>query len=584
MAKLDEQQTSRSRRTKSTTHDGPKSELRGRDLIYVDTDDDVTSIVSKIKASTESVVALVPPKRVGVLQSVVNLKLLQRAAKMAQKRLAIVTTDPALINLASGLAIPVAKNINAQAKVPDMVDDEEVSDIIDGSDASNSGLPNRSKRLADDKEISAAVAAIETDDKIKNDLDADGVPDDEKTAKPKSSAKKRPKVPSINNLRKKIIIGGVTGVVLICFLVWALVFAPLATITIKAKTSSVDISRTLSLVPSGDKDAAAGLLQPVVKQKKTNESVKFTATGTKEVGEKAKGTVAFCYDVPNYNDHTGDKIAKLDLEAGTLLYADGVQFATDAPLSIEPGRNSDDQCETYYSVKATAVTIGEEGNISQNTLMSVSGYSNLKAVAKSDFTGGSKKTVKAVQQSDVDAAVAKLNETGDSDAARDELEGQMTDSTVVIDSSFNVSQGDIKVSPAVGEEASDQATASVEITYSLVGVDKDDLGDVLDALLDEEVDKDKQKIYSNGLDSVKFSNFQAMDNGYTVKISSSGHVGPVINEDDIKKEAVGKKSEEIKAMISQQDGVEDVNVAMSPFWVSSISSENKIKVNFEIDE
>ena len=161
MAKLDEQQTSRSRRTKPATHDGPKSELRGRDLIYVDTDDDVTSIVSKIKASTESVVALVPPKRVGVLQSVVNLKLLQRAAKMAQKRLAIVTTDPALINLASGLAIPVAKNINAQAKVPDMVDDEEVSDIIDGSDASNSGLPNRSKRLTDDKEISAAVAAIE---------------------------------------------------------------------------------------------------------------------------------------------------------------------------------------------------------------------------------------------------------------------------------------------------------------------------------------------------------------------------------------------------------------------------------------
>ena len=588
MAKLDEQQTSRSRRTKSTTHDGPKSELRGRDLIYVDTDDDVTSIVSKIKASTESVVALVPPKRVGVLQSVVNLKLLQRAAKMAQKRLAIVTTDPALINLASGLAIPVAKNINAQAKVPDMVDDEEVSDIIDGSDASNSGLPNRSKRLADDKEISAAVAAIETDDKIKNDLDADGVPDDEKTAKPKSAAKKRPKVPSINSLRKKIIIGGVAGVVLICFLVWALVFAPLATITIKAKTSSIDISKTLSLVPSGDKDAAAGLLQPVVKQKKTNESVKFTATGTKEVGEKAKGTVAICNKQPIRLTVTStvDNIAHIP--AGSKLYANGVQFTTDASVDV-PGYSDSNGFEdkrVCVSAKATAVNIGSEYNVADGTLMQISGFDqdDVAAEAVDDFTGGSKETVKVVQQSDVDAAVAKLNETGDSDAARDELEGQMTDSTVVIDSSFNVSQGDVKVSPAVGEEASDQATASVEITYSLVGVDKDDLSDVLDALLDEEVDKDKQKVYSNGLDSVKFSNFQAMDNGYTVKISSSGHVGPVINEDDVKKEAVGKKSEEIKAMISQQDGVEDVNVAMSPFWVSSISSENKIKVNFEIDE
>ena len=426
---------------------------------------------------------------------------------------------------------------------------------------------------------------MKTDDKIKNDLDADGVPDDEKTAKPKSAAKKRPKVPSINSLRKKIIIGGVAGVVLICFLVWALVFAPLATITIKAKTSSVDISRTLSLVPSGDKDAAAGLLQPVVKQKKTNESVKFTATGTKEVGEKAKGTVAFCYETTR-NDPDSEELRRnsVTLPAGTRLYANGVQFAIDSEITVEGGWNSNHECETYYSIKATAVNIGEDSNIASGTSMSTSGYSGLIAVAKGDFTGGSKETVKVVQQSDVDKAVAELREKGNGDDARDELKEQMSDSTIVIDDSFNVSQGDVKVSPAVGEEASDQATASVEITYSLVGVDKDDLSDVLDALLDEEVDKDKQKVYSNGLDSVKFSNFQAMDNGYTVKISSSGHVGPVINEDDIKKEAVGKKSEEIKAMISQQDGVEDVNVTMSPFWVSSISSENKIKVNFEIDE
>ena len=129
---------------------------------------------------------------------------------------------------------------------------------------------------------------MKTDDKIKNDLDADGVPDDEKTAKPKSAAKKRPKVPSINSLRKKIIIGGVAGVVLICFLVWALVFAPLATITIKAKTSSVDISRTLSLVPSGDKTRRPAYCSSC-KQKKTNESVKFTPLAPRKLEKRLRG-------------------------------------------------------------------------------------------------------------------------------------------------------------------------------------------------------------------------------------------------------------------------------------------------------
>ena len=585
MAKLDEQQPPVSKQRRKPATDGPKSDLRGRDLIYIDTDDDVTSIVGRIKQSSEVVVALVPPKRIGVLQSVVNLRLLQRAAKMAKKRLAIVTTDPSLVNLASGLGIPVAKNINAQAKVPDVVDEEEISDVIDGNDIAVSDIPRSRREASEDKEISAAVAAIETDDRIKNDLDADGVPDDEEE-KPKKPAKKKSKVPNINSLRNKLLIGGGIAVVLIGFLVWALIFAPQATITIQAKTSPLEISKTLTLIPSSDKDVADGRLSPVVKQKKTNESVEFEATGSREVGENAAGTVAFCYDETNFNPDTGEKNA-ITLDAGTRLYANNVQFTIDSAVTIEGGRKSaSGKCETYYRVKATAVNIGEEGNIAKGTEMSVAGYSSLEAVAYDDFTGGSKETVKVVQQSDVDAAVAKLRERGDGDAARDELKGQMSDSTVVIDSSFNTSQGEVKVSPVVGESPAEngKATASLEITYTLVGVDRDDLGEVLDGQLKSETDGKNQKVYNNGLDEVKFSGFTTVDNGYSVVINTNGHVGPIINEDDVRNQAVGKKSEEIRALLMETDGVNDVSVNMSPFWVSKAPAENKIKVNFEINE
>lgn len=589
MAKLDEQEPRKSqRRTEQGGPSGPKSELRGRDLIYIDTDDDVTSIVGRIKASEEVVVALVPPKRIGVLQSVVNLRLLQRAAKNAHKRLAIVTTDPALMNLASGLAIPVAKNINAQAKVLEVSDDDDISDVIDGNDIAVDTTSRRSaggsKSATEDKEISAAVAAIETDDKIKNDLDADGVPDDQQ--EPKKSPKKKIKVPNVNSLRKKILIGGGLAVVLIGFLVWAIVFAPSATITIQAKTSAVEVKKSLSLVPSGDKDAAEGVLPPVVKQKKTNESVEFEATGSREVGEMAAGTVAFCYNEEPFSGQTGQKNA-ITLDAGTRLYANGVQFTIDSGVTVEGGQNEAGECETYYSVKATAVNIGEEGNIKQNTVMSVSGYSGLTALAKTDFTGGSKETVKVVQQSDVDAAVAKLREKGDSDAVRDELMGQMSDSTMVIDGSFSVSQGEVKVTPGVGETPegdSTKATASIELTYTLVGVNRDDLSKVLDAQLKSQTDEAKQKVYNNGLDEVKFSGFTTTDNGYTVSVTTNGHVGPVIDEDEVKQQAVGKKSEEIKELLKQTDGANDVSVTMSPFWVSSAPKESKITVNFEINE
>lgn len=588
MTKLDEQEPKKTVKKKGGNQSEPKSNLRGRDLIYVDTDDDITSIVGKIKASKDGVVALVPPKRIGVLQSVVNLKLLQRAAKLAKKHLVIVTTDSSLVNLASGLAIPIAKNINAQAKIPETTDADDISDVIDGDDVFVAKSNDDLGGAVEDKEISAAVAAIETDDRIRNDRDADGIPDDEQV-EPKKPVKKSVKVPSINGLRKKILIGGGAVVLVIGFLIWALVFAPFASIVIKAKTSIVEVEKTLSLIPSGDKDAANGLLQPVVKQQKSTDKVEFEATGTKEVGEKAKGTVAFCYETTR-NDPDSDepKRNSITLPAGTRLYANGVQFVTDADLRIQGGWNNveDKQCETYYSVKATAVSIGEESNVENNTQFIVSGQSDLIAVAKGAFTGGNKRTVRVVQQSDVDKAVDELDETGKPDKIKKELRDQMAETTVVVDSSFTTSRGDVKLSPGIGEEVKEgeKATASIETTYTMIGINKKDLGEIVDAQVAEQVDKDKQKVYDNGLDEVKFSDFQITENGYTVTITTEAHVGPVIDENEVKKQAKDKKSEEIKALINQIDGVADVNVTMSPFWVTSVGSENKIKVEFEITE
>lgn len=584
MTKLDEQESKKTVKKKDGNQSEPKSNLRGRDLIYVDTDDDITSIVGKIKASKDGVVALVPPKRIGVLQSVVNLKLLQRAAKLAKKHLVIVTTDPSLVNLASGLAIPVAKNINAQAKIPETTDIDDISDVIDGDDVFVAKSNDDLGGAVEDKEISAAVAAIETDDRIRNDRDADGIPDDEQV-EPKKPVKKSVKVPSINSLRKKILIGGGAAVLVIGFLIWALVFAPFASIVIKAKTSIVEVEKTLSLIPSGDKDAANGLLQPVVKQQKSTDKVEFEATGTKEVGERAIGTVAFCYDAQPFDSQTGDSNI-VSLKAGARLFADGVLFSTDGPVDIKGGQDGSGKCKTYYSVKATAVNIGEESNVENNTQFTVSGQSDLIAVAKGAFTGGSKRTVKVVQQSDVDKAVDELDETGEPDKIKKELRDQMAETTVVVDSSFTTSRGDVQLSPGIGEEVKEgeKATASVETTYTMIGINKKDLGEIVDAQVAEQVDEDKQKVYDNGLDEVKFSDFQITESGYTVTITTEAHVGPVIDENEVKKQAKDKKSEEIKALINQIDGVADVNVTMSPFWVTSVGSENKIKVEFEITE
>ena len=109
-----------------------------KDIIYIDTEDDITSIIEKVKASNEKIIALVPPKRVGVLQSAVNLKLLQKSASASDKRIVLITTSKPLASLAAGVAIPVAKNLQSKPELaaaqdlPEVDDSEE--DVINGED------------------------------------------------------------------------------------------------------------------------------------------------------------------------------------------------------------------------------------------------------------------------------------------------------------------------------------------------------------------------------------------------------------------------------------------------------------------
>ena len=64
-----------------------------KDVVYIDIEDEITGIISKMKESKAKIVALVPPKRSTVLNSVVNLKLLKRAADDSKKRVVLITNE-----------------------------------------------------------------------------------------------------------------------------------------------------------------------------------------------------------------------------------------------------------------------------------------------------------------------------------------------------------------------------------------------------------------------------------------------------------------------------------------------------------
>jgi CxxC motif-containing protein len=204
-----------------------------KDVIYIDVEDDITAIIGKVKEASEKIVALVPPKRVGVLQSAVNLRLLQRAADQSSKRIVLITSNQALVALSAAAKIPVAKNLQSKpelAEIP-VLDIDNGEDVIDGASLPVGDHAKAASKSAgdDDDDETEVIEGIN----IEDDAPKPAVP--VRTKKPASKGK----IPNFNKFRKRITIGIISAVVLVGLLVWAFVFAPAATVIITARTSSV---------------------------------------------------------------------------------------------------------------------------------------------------------------------------------------------------------------------------------------------------------------------------------------------------------------------------------------------------------
>ena len=92
--------------------------LPPKDTIYIDVDDEITGIIDKLRTSEAKIVALVLPKRASVFQSIVNMKLLKRAADEDKKHLVLITTETGLLPLAGLAGVLVASSLTSKPAIP----------------------------------------------------------------------------------------------------------------------------------------------------------------------------------------------------------------------------------------------------------------------------------------------------------------------------------------------------------------------------------------------------------------------------------------------------------------------------------
>lgn len=539
-----------------------------KDVIYIDVEDDITTIISKIKASKERIIALVSPRRIGVLQSAVNIRLLARAATSSDKRIVLITNDSVLAGLAATAKIPIAKTLQSKPEIAEIpvlkVDDD--NDVIDGGKLAVGDMADSAKRSKKSDEDSAVDNAI-----------ADANKKESKGLDSLKKMVKKPKVPDFNTFRKKFLLIGGSTLLLIVFLVWAIWFAPHATVVISAKTTSMTVSDTVSLNETATTSAKSNVIKSVKKELAKEVSVEFSATGKKNVGEKATGVVVFKNVSPD----------SVTIAAGTILKNSGLSYTLNSSVTV-PGGSYQRNCPGYICPgSASGVITASEGGAQYNAAtgsMSIS-VDDISASLRSATSGGTDKTATVVTASDIESAKSKLSEKK-IDGLKEQLLSSFGDSATVITESYVENRSDPSSSVAVDGEATGAVTLKSTITASALAIDKNELKNFVEAKLKEEISgKKSQRIYDNGISKVAFSQFSRAHNTQTVRLTTNGKVGPDIKEANVKDQAKGKSYGEVQSAIESIEGVEDVDVKFSPFWVKSVPKDiNKINVEFKIKD
>ena len=540
-----------------------------KDVVYVDVEDDITDIVARVKASDATIVALMPPKRLGAMQSTVNLKLLMRTAKKNKKNVVIVSDNRALVQLAAVAGVPVAKTLQSRPEVPEItaLKIEDEGDVIVGEELPVGELAKSKDSDQYEVPVKHRAKMEKTGD---DDVDVESIEleDEEgsKESKERPSRKTRvSNVPNFDLFRRNLFIIGALALMIGGILVWAIVFAPAATITVTAKTHRMNLSEDVTLVTEAAKvNVAEGrLLIEKFELEKTNE-VEFEATGKKDVGEKAKGTMDLT--------RTDMFFWNVRVPAGTVFTsASGLEYVSTEDVTLN---NRGGQYTATVAVEARA--IGDEYNIAAQSF-SVSVQNGSVDADGSEMAGGTRKTITVISDEDVNKAKAQLQDTTSEGKA--ELVNGFDASLMPIMSSLDVTPKDIETVPKVGEEVKGGKAKLVQKTiYSAHGVKRDQVKEFLDIKTADRIKNEaNQRVYDDGLKDAFIDSYVASKDKAITGVLKTGsiEIGPEIDEAYIREVSKGKKYNEVLRKIESVNGVSDVDIKFSFFWVQKVPENDK---------
>lgn len=562
--------------------------------LYLEADEDITSAIDKLGKSEGSSVQIVVPKRSTMLQSIINLKLLKKAAENSGKELVLVTNDRIANDLAGRVGLAVAPSLGAkpvlsEAKMPeDLKSNEEVIEADDPEPPRPEPAPKPEKpkrallkrrAVSDESPTPPASAAAAAAGGSASDAPSD--------APPAASGPKKPglKVPSFQRLQRRLMWVAL-GLILVAGYWGAMFFMAKATVTLYANGTKVDIDTTFTVDPTTkttdkDKGVLAGQTVSVTK----DLSGSFTPTGKKDVGTKAGGTMTIynCNDAESHPLQTGTRLVAPDGKVFRTTSDVVVTGATIGSSSICPNGGGFIKPGSV-SVMVTADQNGDSYNEgpAKYTIMAYSTDLQKTIFGQgAQMSGGTSKTVTVVTQADVDTAKAELL-AKDKDNIERELDGRLPDGYVALEPSQATTTAEVSPSPAVDAEGTG-GTLSLKVTYAVLAVKQSEYQELIRSQELKQIG-DKNQIYNDGIESAQITASEKESNGrQSFHLTTEAYGGAKIDTAALATQIKGKRYGDAVSLTSRLPGVSKAEIHLSPSWSTHVPSRtDKIKVVIQV--
>jgi len=582
--------------------------------IYIEPDEEITSIIDMLSQSQAREIALIVPAGAQLLQSSINMKLLRREADFMRKKITIVTADSVGQEMAKKLNFTVTDRVD-----PDQVDDfspefakvgaDQKTDILDALveemeiDQDNQ-LEPKGKSTAKSKKMNDILrpknkAEIETKPKIEPKIESDyklftdqGLPEDFESFKelgPFEGEEQNDKIKQDEAIKINhgFLRGFFTnkflyffiGLIIIIAGASAYIILPSAEVFLYSKTEKV----TFDFKVEGSKDisqldiAARKIPIQSIKALETLTR-KFSATGEKQMNEKAKGVITI------YNEYSSKA---QPLVANTRILASGGKlFRTIESVEI-PGASIEEGkiIASILDVEVTADQPGDEYNISPSdfTIPGFEGtakYAGFYGKSKEAMKGGSTKKIKIVTADDIKKAEEALTkELLDSQAAKKALDAKMPADLKLIEEATKEEIASASSNIEAEKEAQDGFTMQVTAQAQALVFNEKDLNDLVDSYLAAKIGKEKKPIPQSQKISWDKPSIDWDKTSIFLTLHGQEEVAENIDAEAVKKELAGKNETEARKYLSSLTNIEKAQVAFWPFWVKHIpSNQSKIKV------